>query len=184
MIPNAAIALVASNNAGAGVLALARENDIPAVHIDRKQFASDERFRVEMLSMLRRHRINFLVLAGYLKKLDPEVVRAYRNRIVNIHPALLPKFGGKGMYGEHVHRAVLEAGERVSGATVHLVDDEYDHGPVVLQREVDVLPSDTPVSLAARVLEAEHSLYPEAIRLFAEGKVRIDGPHVRIEDKG
>jgi phosphoribosylglycinamide formyltransferase-1 len=118
-----------------------------------------------------------------MKKIDSSIVRSYKNRIVNIHPALLPKFGGRGMYGEFVHRAVLDSGEKVSGASVHIVDDEYDHGPVILQKQVPVLHDDTPATLAARVLEAEHLMYPEVIRLFAGGKIRIDGPHVRIEDQ-
>lgn len=104
----------------------------------------------------------------------------YRNRIVNIHPALLPAFGGKGMYGQHVHKAVVRSGAQVSGATVHLVDEEYDTGPIILQRRVRVSPEDTPDSLAGRVLAVEHELYAEAIRLFAEGRVRVDGRRVRI----
>ncbi len=181
-ISNARIALVISNNPGAGALALAREYDIPAVHLSRKQFSGDDEFEGELIRLLHGKTINFIVLAGYMKKLPPAVVRLYRNRIVNIHPALLPKFGGSGMYGGHVHEAVIASGEKVSGATVHLVDEEYDHGPIVLQRSVPVLPGDSAMALAARVLEIEHMLYPEAIRLFAEGKVHVDGRHVTIEN--
>jgi Folate-dependent phosphoribosylglycinamide formyltransferase PurN len=113
------------------------------------------------------------VLAGYLKKVGSIVVHAFQNRIVNIHPALLPKFGGDGMYGMRVHGAVIEAKEKYSGATVHLVDDHYDHGPVILQKKVLVEPEDTVETLAARVLKIEHEIYPEAVRLFAEGKIKI-----------
>jgi phosphoribosylglycinamide formyltransferase-1 len=102
-----------------------------------------------------------------MKKVPASVISAYRGRILNIHPALLPRFGGQGMYGTRVHEAVLAAGERESGATVHLVDEEYDRGAILLQRRVPVLPGDTPASLAARVLEAEHQVYPEALRRFA-----------------
>jgi folate-dependent phosphoribosylglycinamide formyltransferase PurN len=117
----------------------------------------------ELLGVLERHRIDVVLLAGYLKLVPPEVVRRYDGRMLNIHPALLPKFGGKGMYGMRVHRAVLAAGEAVSGATVHLVDEEYDRGAVVAQRRVPVLAGDTPEALAARVLEVEHRLYPAAV---------------------
>nr|WP_243665078.1 phosphoribosylglycinamide formyltransferase [Rhodothermus marinus] len=122
-----------------------------------------------MLEVLRAHDVELVALAGYLKKIPDNVVAAYRNRILNIHPSLLPAFGGPGMYGRRVHEAVLNYGVRWTGATVHLVDEEYDHGPIVLQEPVPVLPDDTPETLAARVLEVEHRLYPEALRLFAEG---------------
>lgn len=180
-ITNAQIVLVVSNKADAGALDIARAHNIPALHLDRKQFASDHEFTATVLRTLEEHGVNFIVLAGYLKKLSNEVVRRYRNRIVNIHPALLPAFGGKGMYGIHVHEAVIESGATVSGATVHLVDEEYDHGPIVLQREVEVTRTDTPESLASKVLQIEHRLYPEAIRLFAEGKVKVNGKTVVIE---
>jgi len=180
-ITNAQIVLVVSNKADAGVLNVARAHNIPALHLDRKQFASDEEFTAAVLRTLEEHRVNFIVLAGYLKKLSNEVVRRYRNRIVNIHPALLPAFGGKGMYGIHVHQAVIQSRAKISGATVHLVDEEYDHGPIILQRTVEVSENDTPESLAEKVLQIEHSLYPEAIRLFAEGKIKVNGNSVTIE---
>jgi phosphoribosylglycinamide formyltransferase 1 len=113
------------------------------------------------------HRVNFIVLAGYMKRIHPRVIGAYRRRIINIHPALLPRHGGPGMYGHHVHEAVIAAGDRLSGATVHFVDEEYDHGSIVLQKTVSVAPSDTPETLAAKVLEIEHEIYPEAIRRLA-----------------
>ena len=109
-----------------------------------------------------------------MKKVNPAVISRYRNRIVNIHPALLPEFGGAGMYGEHVHRAVIAAGKRVSGATVHIVDEVYDRGAIVLQRTVPVAPGETPETLAAKVLELEHEIYPVAIWLFAEGTITIN----------
>lgn len=181
-IPGARIALVISNNSAAGALTLAREHNIPALHISRRQYATDESFEEGILESLRRHDVNFIVLAGYMKKLGPRIVRPFRNRIINIHPALLPKFGGEGMYGMHVHEAVIAAGEKFSGATVHIVDDEYDRGAIIAHRTVPVVPGDTPETLAARVLEAEHALYPETLRLFAGGKIRFDGPHVIIEE--
>ena len=123
-------------------------------------------------------RIDLVCLAGYLRwlKIEPR----YRGRVMNIHPALLPKFGGPGMYGHHVHRAVLAAGETESGCTVHFVDEEYDHGPVILQRTCPVLPDDDPDSLAARVFEQECKAYPEAVELFAQRRLRIVGERVEV----
>ena len=135
-----------------------------------------------MIDLLERSRVDWIVLAGYLKRVPAEVVRRYRGRILNVHPALLPRHGGKGMYGERVHRAVLAAGESRSGASVHLVDEEYDRGPVVAQREVPVLPDDTPTSLAARVLEVEHRLLPEVVVAVAEGRLRVEGDRAWIEE--
>lgn len=117
----------------------------------------------EMLGILEAHAVDLILLAGYLKLVPPAVVARYPRRILNIHPALLPAFGGKGMYGMNVHRAVLEAGEAESGATVHFVDEEYDRGRILAQRRVPVASGDTPEDLAARVLEVEHRLYPEAV---------------------
>ncbi len=179
-IPGAEIVLVLSNNADAGALSIAREHSIPTVQITSRQFAGEDAYSKSLLEVLNRHRVNFIVLAGYMKIVPPAVIRAFRNRIVNIHPALLPAYGGKGMYGIHVHEAVLKNKAAVSGATVHLVDEEYDHGPIVLQEIVPVTENDTPESLAARVLELEHRLYPRAVALFAAGKVKIDGQHVTI----
>ncbi len=170
-LPHVNIVVVISNNSAAGILELARKNNVPALHLSSRQFPEEGAYVDTLLETLREQEVNFIVLAGYMKRVPPRVIEAYRNRIINIHPALLPKFGGEGMYGEHVHRAVLSSGDRESGASVHVVDEEYDRGPVVLQRTVPVLPSDSVESLSARVLKIEHELYPEAIRLFAEGKV-------------
>ena len=180
-LPRTEVVVVISNNAGAGILELARREGIPALHLTSRQFADESAFVDSLLKTLRDMRVNFVALAGYMKRLHPRVIAAYRNRIVNIHPALLPKYGGQGMYGEHVHRAVLAAGDRESGATVHVVDEEYDRGPVVLQRSVPVLAGDTVETLAARVLKTEHQLYPEAIRLFAEGKIAFEDRDVVVQ---
>jgi len=166
-LPSTRVCLVISNNSDAGILALARSAGIPALHVSQKQFPTEEAFTDAMLLALQRHGANLIVLAGYMKRVPPRIVREYRGRILNIHPALLPKFGGQGMYGHHVHEAVIAARERMSGATVHVVDDEYDHGQIVLQRTVEVAPDETPETLAAKVLEIEHALYPEAIRHYA-----------------
>jgi phosphoribosylglycinamide formyltransferase-1 len=179
-IRNAHIVIVVSNNPDAGALEVARENNIPILHINRRQFASDDDFNAALMSAMQKDRVNFIVLAGYMKKIDPNIIKAFKNQIVNIHPALLPKFGGKGMYGIHVHEAVIASKEKFSGASVHIVDEEYDHGPIVLQKTVQVEPDDTPETLATKVLQIEHDIYPEAIRLFAEGRVRVDGQKVII----
>jgi phosphoribosylglycinamide formyltransferase-1 len=167
-LPSTRVCLVISNNSDAGILALARSAGIPALHVSQKQFPTEEEFTDALLAGLERHGADLIVLAGYMKRVPPRVVRKYRGRILNIHPALLPKFGGQGMYGHHVHEAVIAARERESGATVHVVDEEYDRGPIVLQRTVAVAPSETPETLAAKVLEVEHALYPDAIREYAD----------------
>lgn len=174
IVSGARISVVMSNNQGAGILAIARAHALPALHLSQKQFPDEETFTAAMLSALKKHKTDFIALAGYLKRVPPAVVAAYRNRIVNIHPALLPRFGGAGMYGLRVHEAVIASGERVSGATVHYVDEEYDRGPIVLQKTVPVLPGDTPESLAARVLALEHELYPEAISIIARNAGQRD----------
>jgi phosphoribosylglycinamide formyltransferase-1 len=170
-IPEALIRIVISNNSNAGILDIARANGIPAEHIREKQFHSHEEFVEHVLATLRTHEVNFIALAGYMKRIPLRIIDAFRNRIVNIHPALLPKFGGAGMYGMHVHDAVVAAGEQWSGATVHVVDEEYDRGQILLQRTVSVAPGETSASLANKVLDVEHELYPEALRLIAEGKL-------------
>ena len=152
----AEVALVLSNRAAAG-LELARERGIPALVL------ADPADARAWLDALAAHRVDLIVLAGYLKLVPPEVVERYRGRIINIHPALLPAFGGPGMYGRRVHEAVLTSGAAVSGATVHLVDEVYDRGRVLAQARVPVLPGDTPDTLAARVLEVEHRLLPAVV---------------------
>jgi phosphoribosylglycinamide formyltransferase-1 len=178
---NAKIVVVISNKPDAGALGIARSHGIPALHLSTESFVSAEKLDLALLGSLQLHQPELIVLAGYLKKIGSPVIHAFKNRIVNIHPALLPSFGGKGMYGVKVHQAVLDYGCRVSGATVHLVDDEYDTGPPVLQRCVPVLPDDTAESLAARVLQTEHTLYAEAIQLFAEDRIEVVGRRVQVK---
>ena len=180
-IPRARIRLVVSNNSTAGILEIARDHALPAIHLSQKQFPDEQAFVDALLGVLRKHNVNLIVLAGYLKQLPPQLVRAYKNRIINIHPALLPKFGGQGMYGMHVHEAVIASGEKVSGASVHAVDEEYDHGSILLQRTIPVLPGDTPETLAARVLAVEHQLYPEALRMIAEGEITVGSREVPVQ---
>lgn len=179
----ATIQVVISNKASAGALEIARRNQLPAIHLSSKDFPDQEQFDQRLLGILRQYDVNFMVLAGYLKMLSPFIVREFKHRILNIHPALLPSFGGKGMYGHHVHQAVLDYGCKVTGVTVHLVDEAYDTGPPVLQRCVPVEEDDTADSLAERVLKVEHQIYTEALQLFAEDRIEIEGRRVRIRSR-
>lgn len=155
--PEAAVVLVLSDRAGAPALARAQSAGIDAVAL------LDWRSGPEWLALLESHRAELLVLAGYLKLVPAPVIARFRGRIINVHPALLPAFGGKGMYGRRVHEAVLASGVGESGATVHLVDEEYDRGAILAQERVPVRPDDTADTLAARVLAAEHRLLPAAV---------------------
>lgn len=163
-LPRAEISLIISNNSQAGAMAYAAEQGIPALHLSAVKFGGDqEMLAKQMLDTLQRSSIDLIVLAGYMKKLPETLIAAYPHRIINIHPALLPKHGGAGMYGLHVHEAVLRAGESETGATVHYVDNEYDSGAIILQETCEVLPDDTAETLARRVRDVEHRLYPRAI---------------------
>lgn len=175
------VALCVSNRADAGALGRARGAGCATAVLDADALASDAATTATLLDAFARHDVNFVALAGYMRKIPPDVVRTFKGRMLNIHPALLPAFGGKGLYGHRVHEAVLAYGVRWTGATVHLVDEEYDTGPIVLQEPVPVHADDTPETLAARVLAVEHRLYPEAVRLFARGRVTIDGRRVVIQ---
>ena len=157
----ATVALVASNRADAPALLLAETASIEIAHFDANDDGS------ELLELLRKFRIDLVVLAGYLKRIPPKVIREYAGRIMNLHPALLPAFGGEGMYGARVHEAVIASGAEETGVTVHLVDDDYDRGPIVAQWRVPVEKSDTAESLAARVLNVEHMVYPRAVEMVA-----------------
>ena len=174
------VCLCLSDRDEAGALDRARDRGIPTAVIRPKSYADDEAYARDLLRLLEEHGCNFIALAGYLKRIPTEVVATYRGRILNIHPALLPAFGGHGMYGRRVHEAVVAYGVHWTGVTVHVVDEEYDTGPIVLQEPVPVYADDTPESVAARVLEVEHRIYPEALRLFSQGRVAIDGRKVRI----
>jgi phosphoribosylglycinamide formyltransferase-1 len=166
--------VVISNNSAATALERARKAGVDALHLSSKTCPDPDSLDTAMLAAMQERGVNLVVLAGYMKKIGPRLLQAYPRRIVNIHPALLPKFGGQGMFGLHVHEAVLAAGETVTGVTVHLVDAEYDRGPILAQTRVPVQPGDTPEELQARVLEQEHRLYPETLRRIAEGELDPD----------
>ncbi|MGV9820066.1 phosphoribosylglycinamide formyltransferase [Nocardia xishanensis] len=161
------IALVIGNNSGSGVLAYAREAGIPAVHMSGRTHPDPAELDEAMRATLVAHDTALVVTAGYMKKLGPRVREEFGGRIINVHPALLPRHGGQGMYGKAVHEAVLAAGDAVTGPTVHFVTEEYDTGAVIAQSEVPVLPGDTVDSLAERVLAAEHLLLPAVVQIIA-----------------
>ena len=171
---NGEIAAVISDNENAYALERARKHGIKAIYINRKLLAE------RLMAELQKLDIELVVLAGFLSILDRELVKAYEGRIINIHPSLIPSFCGKGFYGERVHKAALEYGVKVSGATVHFVDEGTDSGPIIFQEAVPVYFEDTSETLAARVLQVEHRLLPAAVGLFCEGRLRIEGRKVKI----
>ena len=178
---DARVAVLVTDRAGIGAIGRAERVGVPHAVCAPQDFDGERAYGAALLDVLGKHGADFVALAGFLKKIPPALVQAYRHRIVNIHPALLPLHGGAGLYGRRVHEAVLAAGEGESGATVHLVDEDYDTGPIVLQARVPVEKGDTPDTLAARVLAEEHRLYPAALQLFARGRVRVAGGRVFID---
>lgn len=167
--PPAEIVLCVSNNPSPGAFEYASGHGIPTVRLSPKMFPDEpETYSARLEGLLTEYSVDLILLTGYMRKLPGSVVERFRGRILNIHPALLPDFGGKGMYGIHVHTAVIDAGRRESGATVHLADEEYDTGAIIAQESVSVEKGDTPETLAARVLEVEHRLLPRVVFAAAE----------------
>lgn len=175
------IAVVIGSRADAPACDRARSAGLPVHVVSPRRYAgNDPAYARVLLNVLERYQVDLICLAGFLRKLPEDVVRRYSGRILNIHPALLPLFGGQGMYGERVHHAVLASGMKVTGCTVHLVDEHYDTGPIVVQRALSILEDDTPETLAARLLPEEHRAYVEAVRLFAEGRLQTEAGRVHI----
>ncbi len=168
------IVLVVSNRAKAFGLTIAGEEGIETFVFKQKKYATPEEAGADLLNRLQQRRIDYIALSGYLRLLPAEVVRTFRNRIVNIHPALLPQYGGKGMYGHFVHEAVIASGDKESGVSVHLVNEVYDDGPVLEQVRVPVMPDDTPDTLAERVLKQEHKFYARVLNKLIKGKYQLD----------
>ncbi len=168
------IVLVVSNNQKAFALQRARNHHIDTLIMTEAVFASPVEFARELSVQLSKRRVNLICLAGYMKMIPQQIIDNYRNRIINIHPALLPKFGGKGMFGIHVHEAVLAAGEKETGVTIHLVNEVYDDGRILAQARVPVRSDDTPQTLQERVLELEHQLYPETVAKVAAGEISLE----------
>ncbi|MDI3539118.1 MAG: phosphoribosylglycinamide formyltransferase 1 [Methanolobus sp.] len=169
-IPDARVSVVISDVKNAFALERARTHGIDAVFIDPRAFVDKKAYEQELLSVLGQYDIGLILLAGYMRIVGREVIEAYRNRVINIHPALLPSF--KGL---HAQKQAFDYGVKVSGCTVHFVDEGMDTGPIILQRAVPVLEGDNADTLAARILEQEHQIFPEAVRLFVEGKLKVEG---------
>lgn len=176
----AEIVIVVSNVPGAFALERARAAGIPGMTLDHRDFPSRAAFETALRETLEGAAVQLVCLAGFLRILTPGFVDAFAGRMMNIHPALLPAFGGKGMYGDRVHEAVLASGARISGCTVHFVTHDADAGPIAVQMSVPVEEGDTPATLSARVRREELRAYPLAVRLFAEGRLRIEGNRVRV----
>lgn len=178
------ISAVISSRPGAYALERAAQAGIPGYVVSRKDYPSNQAMTVALVDKLRALEIDLVVLAGFMVILTPEMVRAYPNAILNVHPALIPSFCGEGFYGLHVHERALEYGVKVSGATVHFVSEECDGGPIILQKAVPVEESDTPETLQRRIMEqAEWLLLPRAVSLFCEGRLLVEGRRVRIKEK-
>ena len=178
--PFCEISLLVASKEGIYALERAKAHNIEAIVRSKKDFPSNEEMFEDIIRELNARNIDFVVLAGYLSMIAENFVKAFPDRIINIHPSLIPSFCGKGYYGLNVHRAALEYGVKISGCTVHFVDEHYDSGAIILQRCVPVLEDDTPETLQARVLEEEHRALPEAVRLLTTGKVRKEGRKVII----
>lgn len=179
------VTVVAGNFAQSPALARARELGLRTVVVPSPGKGGDEgAYAVALLAALNAEQVDLVCLAGYMRKVPGRVVRAFAGRMMNTHPALLPAFGGQGMYGLNVHQAAIDAGVKVSGCTVHFVDEHYDTGPIVLQMAVPVEEGDTAESLQRRVLACEHRAYPEAAALFAQGRLSVDGRRVQVRPEG
>jgi len=172
----AKVAVVVCSQPDAYGLERAKKHAIPGVVLDPKKFPDKNTYELEIVKVLRKHEVELVCLAGYMRIVGPVLLEHFRGRMLNIHPALLPSFPGL-----HAQKQALDHGVKVSGVTVHFVDEGCDTGPIILQKAVPVLEDDTEETLSARILEQEHKLYPEAIKLFAQGKLKIEGRHVRIK---
>ena len=182
-ITNAKVDIVISNNASAYALERARKHDIEAVCIAPKDYPDREAFHKALLAKLQEKEVDLIVLAGYLVAIPPMMVEAYPNKIINIHPSLIPSFCGTGYYGLHVHEAALKRGVKISGATVHFVDEGTDTGPIIMQKPVEVRPDDTPEVLQRRIMEqAEWQIMPKVIDLIAHAKVHVKDGRVFVEE--
>ena len=174
------ISLLVASKEGIYAIERAKKHGIDWIVRNKKDYASIDEMYDDIVAELKRRGVDYVILAGYLSMLSANFVRAFPDRIINIHPSLIPSFCGKGNYGLNVHRAAIEYGVKISGLTVHFVDEHYDTGAIILQRAVEVKEGDTPESLQARILEEEHKALPEAVKLLATGKIRKEGRKVTI----
>ena len=174
------IVMVFSNNPNCGAIKFAEENSIPIFIINAARYPNVHTRYEFLLKACLKAKVDLICLAGFMKMLPQNIVKHYEYRILNIHPGLLPEFGGKGFYGTRVHEAVINMGKRESGATVHFVDEIYDHGPIIVQKKVKVMETDTPESLSERVLKLEHELFPEVVIAFCENKIIMENNKPKI----
>jgi formyltetrahydrofolate-dependent phosphoribosylglycinamide formyltransferase len=179
---NCHIDVLICDNAKAGALEFADQNKISTYVVKINEFPTPDAFGEKLIGILTEHQIDYILLAGYLKKIPDTVIDHFENRILNIHPALLPAFGGKGMYGSHVHQAVYDSGAQVSGVTVHFVNKVYDEGPILLQKAVDIRECHSPESITEKVLAMEHQVYSQAVKILLEKNIKIQGKRVIIND--
>lgn len=175
---SAEVSCLITDNTAAAAIDFSKSANIPSYVVHPKDFSDPAIFGEELLKILKNNAIEWVVLAGYLKKIPDNVVRAYSNRIINIHPALLPSFGGKGMYGMNVHEAVFKSGAKISGVTVHLVNEIYDSGPIIMQESVDIESCNNPEEIAKRVLQLEHLLYSRAIQKILSSPFQVSDNRV------
>jgi phosphoribosylglycinamide formyltransferase 1 len=175
----AQVGVVISNNSKSGAMRRAHQFGIKTCHLSGETHPNPENLDAAITQVLCDQRVDLVVLAGYMKKLGRRLLETFKGRVINIHPSLLPAFGGKGMYGKHVHQAVLDSHCTITGVTVHVVDEAYDHGQVIAQEVVPVLKGDTADTLAHRVLQMEHRLYPSVIRQLAQGQILMIGHGIK-----
>ena len=167
-------AVIISNNYGSEALERARKENVPYFYLNSKTHPDEKKLDEEIKNTLIQHDVDIVILAGYMKKIGKETLAYYKGRILNIHPALLPKFGGKGMYGLNVHKAVIAGKEKETGITIHLVDDKYDHGKILAQIKIPVYEDDTPEILQKRVLKEEHKIYADTLTKICSGEIKLD----------
>ena len=178
---NIDLKLLISNNPNCGAVEYASLNEIKFKILDSNKFLNYSEYVEELLKCLIQNNIDFIALAGYLKKIPNQVITKFNRRILNIHPSLLPKFGGKGFYGMNVHKAVIDSKDKTSGVTIHFVDKNYDEGPIIFQEEVKVFEMDTPQKLSVRILNIEHRVYKKVIKILVENNFNIINKKIKIE---
>lgn len=174
------ISLIISNKKDAYGLVRGKNSGIESIFLDPKDYADNEEYNKRLIEEFKKRNIDLIVLAGYLRILSKDLINSYTNKIINIHPSLIPSFCGDGFYGERVHKSIIDHGCKISGATVHFVDEGTDTGPIILQEAVEVKDDDSPETLQKRVLEVEHKILPKAVKLFCENRIEVLGKKTRI----
>ena len=179
---NGKIVLLVSDNSSCGAIKFAENKNIDTDIINLVRYNSEKELRARYEAILKKYNPDLILLAGFMKKIPDNVIKIYKNKIMNIHPSLLPKYGGEGYYGMNVHNAVIENKEKNTGATIHFVDKRYDRGPIIIQKHIKVNSLDTPETLSNRVLKIEHEIYPKAIKAFCANKITIKNNQIKIDE--